>query len=119
VQLLHPKVDQQLEQKFVFADHELLCIRRSADLKERQQSKETVLEEKKCTTERVDAVLITWVLFYNSALDFDKGLFVCMLACSLVHHAADKEAWSTDEEFTREFIAGLNPMVIKRVTVIC
>jgi hypothetical protein len=27
VQLLHPRVDQQLEQKFVVADHELLCIK--------------------------------------------------------------------------------------------
>ncbi len=61
-------------------------------------------------------MLISWVLFYNSALDFDK---VCLFACSLVHDAADKEAWSTDDEFTREFIEGLNPMVIKRVTVIC
>jgi hypothetical protein len=27
VQLLHPRVDQQLEQKFVVADHELLRIK--------------------------------------------------------------------------------------------
>jgi hypothetical protein len=30
VQLLHPRVDQQLEQKFVVADHELLCIKWSS-----------------------------------------------------------------------------------------
>jgi hypothetical protein len=27
VQLLHPRVDQKLEQKFVVADHELLCVK--------------------------------------------------------------------------------------------
>jgi hypothetical protein len=30
--------------------------------------------------------------------------------------AEDKDSWSTDAEFTREFVAGLNPMVITRVT---
>ncbi|CAK9226351.1 unnamed protein product [Sphagnum troendelagicum] len=30
--------------------------------------------------------------------------------------AEDEVSWSTDAEFTREFVAGLNPMVITRVT---
>jgi hypothetical protein len=30
--------------------------------------------------------------------------------------AGDKVSWSTNAEFTREFVAGLNPMVITRVT---
>lgn len=31
--------------------------------------------------------------------------------------AADEHAWQNNDEFAREFLAGLNPVVIERVTV--